>query len=509
MNELQKAIQKHLGVTLDGESVNYYQLLQVSPDANLETINRALKEAADKWNRSDRKSNPDAAKKVATLIKEAQSVLLDPNRRRAYDSSLPLAWDAPFDATMALPEYDIQDFGSIETRWAALVTAASIEPLLRTSNTATVSLPTATISPSITSRTSPSNAAKSSASGTPTDRVAMLRKKRQRQQIFIASGLIGAAFLFLGAAGAYYYNNQRKLAQAKAEADNPTPRPSLTPSGPNDPFLPGILPNDKEPGKQTTVRPSDFRSNLPSIGKDADQGTEKEVLANNGMASADSMPPVEKTPPQSEEMTKDSETMMDSDLAMMSGDKEAEKEMMQPESMTKDPAWTAAMNKAREAIKKADFESFKAEIERALPLNKTDDQEKMYKRLDQVGQLYEIAVTAMKDARKSLRGTEAISVGTGKVNIVEVKEDGLIIRKDGQNVTHKWSELPPGLALSVSNFTLSETDPTDVAARAVYLSLSPNQNAFQEKTIQGLWEKSLGKGSIRSDLPQAFKDVYE
>lgn len=502
MNELQKAIQKHLGVTLEGESVSYYQLLQVSPDANLETINRALKEAADKWNRSDRKSNPVEAKKVATLIKEAQSVLLDANSRQAYDLSLPLAWDAPFDATRVLPEYDIHDFGSIETRWAALVTAASIEPVLRTSNTATVSLSAATIPPSITTRSTPSTATKPNNPGAPADRVAMLRKKRQRQQIFIASGLIGAAFLFLGAAGAYYYNNQLKLAQAKAEADNPTPRPSTTPSGPNDPFLPGILPNNKEPGKQTAARPSDFRSNLPSIGKDADQGTEKEGMANNGMGSGDSMPPVEKAPTKSEEMTKDSETMM-------SGEKEAEKEMMQPESMTKDPAWTAAMNKARDAIKRADFESFKVEIERALPLNKSNDQENMYKRLDQVGQLYEIAVTAMKDARKSLRGTEAISVGTGKVNIVEVKEDGLIIRKDGQNVTHKWSELPPGLALSVSNFTLSETDPTDVAARAVYLSLSPNQNAFQEKTIQGLWEKSLGKGSIRSDLPQALKDVYE
>ena len=492
---------------MEGESVSYYELLQVSPDANLETINRALKEAADKWNRSDRKSNPVEAKKVATLIKEAQSVLLDPNSRQAYDLTLPLAWDAPFDATRALPEYDIQDFGSSETRWAALVTAASIEPLFRTSNTATVSLSAPTIPPGSTTRTTPSTTTKPNNSGAPTDRVAMLRKKRQRQQIFIASGLIGAAFLFLGAAGAYYYNNQLKLAQAKAEADNPTPRPSATPSGPNDPFLPGILPNDKEPGKQTATRPNDFRSNLPSIGKDADQGMEKEGMANNGMASSESMPPVEKTPLQSDEMAKDAETMMDSDPAMMTGEKE--KEMMQPESMAKDPAWTAAMNKAREAIKKADFESFKAEIERALPLNKTDDQENMYKRLDQVGQLYEIAVTAMKDARKSLRGTEAISVGAGKVNIVEVKEDGLIIRKDGQNVTHKWSELPPGLALSVSNFTLSETDPTDVAARAVYLSLSPNQNAFQEKTIQGLWEKSLGKGSIRSDLPQALKDVYE
>jgi hypothetical protein len=213
-------------------------------------------------------------------------------------------------------------------------------------------------------------------------------------------------------------------------------------------------------------------------------------------------------PPAEENMKKEAETAKDADAAMMSDDKD--KEMMdQSESMTKDPKWTDAMNKARDAIKKADFETFKAEIEKALPLNKSNDQEDMYKRLDQVGQLYEIAVTAMKDARKSLRGTETLSVGAGKVNIVEVKEDGLIIRQEGNNKTFKWSELPAGIAIAVSNFTLSETDPTDVAARAVYLAISPNQNAFQEKTIQGLWEKSLGKGSIRSDLPQALKDIYE
>jgi hypothetical protein len=336
----------------------------------------------------------------------------------------------------------------------------------------------------------------------------MLRKKRQRQQIYIASGLVGTAFLFLGAAGVYFYSNQIKIAQAKAEAESNTPKASTPPSSTPDPFLPGIPPNDREPGKQTSGRPSDFRSNLPSIGKDTSMGTETNGMASNEVESSDMMPPAGDTPPSDEKMEKESETAMDSNAAMMSEDDDEEM-MDPPESMANDPKWTDAMNKARAAIKKADFETFKAEIEKALPLNKSNDQENMYKRLDQVGQLYEIAVTAMKDARKSLRGTETLSVGAGKVNIVEVKEDGLIIRKDGSNVTHKWSELPPGIALAVSNFTLSETDPTDVAARAVYLSLSPNQNAFQEKTIQSLWEKSLGKGSIRSDLPQALKDTYE
>ncbi|MFN7291781.1 MAG: hypothetical protein ACK5YR_25390 [Pirellula sp.] len=508
MSELRKAIQKHLGITIEGESVTYYQLLRIPPTSDFDTINGALKETADKWNRSDRKSNPEAAKKVAALIKEAQSVLLNVDKRHAYDLSLSTAWNTPFDATAALPEYDIQDFGTAETRWTALVSATSIEPFLRTTGTATVSLPATFIPPNIPSRSPTSSASKSNTAGAGTDRAAILRKKRQRQQIYIASGLVGTAFLFLGAAGIYFYSNQLKLAQAKAEAESSTPKASTPPSGAHDPFLPGIPPNDKEPGKQTAGRPSDFRSNLPSIAKDSRAGMETDGMASNEMGSSEMMPPVGEMPPADENMKKEAETAMDADTAMMSDDKD--KAMMdQSESMTKDPKWTDAMNEARAAIKKADFETFKAEIEKALPLNKTNDQENMYKRLDQVGQLYEIAVTAMKDARKSLRGTETLSVGTIKVNIVEVKEDGLIIRKGGDNETHKWSELPPGIALAVSNFTLSETDPTDVAARAVYLALSPNQNAFQEKTIQGLWEKSLGKGSIRSDLPQALKDVYE
>ncbi|MCU0711622.1 MAG: J domain-containing protein [Pirellula sp.] len=561
MSELRQAIQKHLGITVEGESVSYYQLLGIPADARVEAINNALKVAADRWNQSDRKSNPEAAKKVAALIKEAQSVLLNADLRRNYDLSLmkqpgstreaeaatgrrsgngvekaetkrstaeastatidklddwddSIAWDAPFDATLTFPEYDTRDYGTAESRWAALASATSIDTFLRSTNTASLNptafttSPASTNPPSLPTRHPATGSPKSNPAGASMDRAAMLRKKRQRQQILLASGLVGTAFLFLGAAGVYFYSNQLKLAQAEAEAENDGPKTPPSSANANDPFLPGIPPNDKEPGKQSAARPKDFRSSLPSISKDPGPDMESSGMESSGMASNDSMPPKDDTPPPDDGMTKKPDSAMETNAGMMSDDKE--KEMMDPpSSMAKDPNWTEAMSKARAAIKKADFETFKTEIEKALPLSKSNEQENMYKRLDQVGQLYEIAVTAMKDARKSLRGTETLTVGAGKVNIVEVKEDGIIIRKDGDNITHAWNELPPGIAMAVSNFTLSETDPTDIAARAVYLSLSQTQNAFQEKTIQSLWEKSLGKGSIRQDLPQALKDTYE
>ncbi len=498
MTDIRRAIQKHLGITVEGESVSYYQLLGVPVDAKVELINSALKVAVDRWNQSDRKSDPEAAKKVATMIKEAQSILLSDDKRRAYDAALQaaqtklrdtelaasrqsnrtiqsnelhstsskttesstavmekvndwedsIAWNAPFDASIALPEYDVRDFGTSESRWTALVSATSIDAFLK-SNEATASAIPSTVTPPLMPRPS-SMPAKSNATGSSVDRAALLRKKRQRQQIILASGLVGTAFLFLAAAGVYYFTNQQRLAQAKLEAEKDTPAPTPDASGTNDPFLPGIAPNTKDPSKPSANRPSEIRSSLPSIAKDTGPDLEGDGMKPNGMDPQGNVPPMNDMPAKDDmpaketDMNNGSESNMENDSNMMSDDKDKEM-MIQPESMAKDPKWTEAMNKARAAIKKADFEAFKTEIEKALPLSKSTEQDDMYKRLDQLGQLHEIAVTAMRDARKSLRGTETLTVSNIKVNIVEVKEDGLIVRKEGDNITHAWNELPSEL----------------------------------------------------------------
>lgn len=507
MTELQKAIEQHLGLTFTSEKITYYQLLDVPTDSDNEAILKALKDAADKWNRSDRKSNPQGAKTVALMLKEAQSTLMHPDKRKEYDLRIGSivgskeregsAWDAPFDIAMSLPEYDIRDFGTPESLWSELVAVTSLEPFLKDERSRNVSASVQQVAFGGAARPVGSIAGKQTAASLGTDRVALLKKKRQRQQLIMASGLIGVALLFLGGASIYYFSNQLKLAEAKAKSEANRPAAVANPMGADDPFLPGIAPNANEPGKQTATRPSDFRSNLPSISSDMVGDTSNSA---EGMPSEPSM--------QNDKGMRGSDAGMGADPAVMP-DPQGGNKAMESQPMMADTKWSATMTKAREAIARADFAAFKEEIERASLLSKTQEQEAKYKRLDQLGQLYEIGVDAMKEARKSLRGAETLTVGNRKIAIVEVKEDALIVRQSGENETFAWNALPLGILLAISKFTLSDTDPTDVAARAVYLSFLPEKTPFHDKAIEGLWEACLGKGSIREDLPQALTDTYE
>ena len=171
--------------------------------------------------------------------------------------------------------------------------------------------------------------------------------------------------------------------------------------------------------------------------------------------------------------------------------------------------WVAAMVKGKEALSKADFPTFHKQMELAQPLSSNDELIAKQARLDQLGQLYEIFIKAAHEAKSKMRGAETLSVGKTLVSIVEVTENELIVRNQGKNERFAWDRLPPGIAMAIADLTLSDSEPTDVAARGVYFSLSPARNALTAKKVTEWFAKSVGKGPIRKDLVQALTDTYE
>ena len=145
----------------------------------------------------------------------------------------------------------------------------------------------------------------------------------------------------------------------------------------------------------------------------------------------------------------------------------------------------------------------------ALAVSSSDEMVSKQARLDQLGQLYEIFISSIREAKTKLNGAETISVGKLQATIVEIKEDQLIVKIQGKNEQYAWDRLPPGIAMALADLTLSDKEPTDIAARAVYCSLSPARNQLFEKRIKDWFEKSVGKGTIRKDLVQALTDTYE
>jgi hypothetical protein len=199
---------------------------------------------------------------------------------------------------------------------------------------------------------------------------------------------------------------------------------------------------------------------------------------------------------------------------------------MKPEEMKPEPApapapagespeWKTSMTQAKDLLVKGDLKKFEPLMASLLDKAITKEGKEQTLRLDQAGQLYKIYVESFEEAKKKAKGASSLKVGAAEVSIVEATSEKLIIREKGENKTYTWDKLPLGIAAALSDLGLSESDPVDVAARAIYFSLNPyyqeqaQVNKLITKRIDGWFERSAGKESVRADLKQFLTDKYE
>lgn len=530
MSELLLAIETHLGVRVVEDSLNHYSLLGLNRDAGPSEIKKALRTAVAAWNASDTKSDSESAQRVAKLIKQAQAVLLDSTKKLEYDEQLnrqalpsnrsffPRADPyAPFDPSECLVRAGMSSavfsFGSVNERWNELSRQL---PALAQSNT----LQVASVNRLGTDRTinqetatavwnRPAVQGESVAS-----RIERHKRKRKRTQGLYVAGFLVFATVFLGYAGIRFILNPQQIAQNQG-SDSGQPGPA------------------KEPSKSAV-------SSTKTIGgKNAPKSTGADsifVLPTLDMSDSSAAPRVEitesnpfGTPPAvlnvGEQIKPDlpmTESIPSSTLPSPSVGSEPiqsapmkpieEKPRVPTESAVLKSEWIAAMTKAKEAVDKADFATFYKHMELALPLSTNDEMGSKHARLAQLGLLYDMFIKALGEAKSKLSAGEALTVAKTQVSIVEIKDDMLIVRMQGKNERYAWDRLPPGIAMALADLTLSDQEPTGIAARAVYFSLSPSiadSKALFAKRVKDWFEKSVGKGTIRKDLEQALRDAYE
>jgi len=484
MSELVSAIEKHIGVRVVEDSLDHYSLLGLNKTAGPSEIKQALRTAVAAWNASDTKSDSESAQRVAKLIKQAQAVLLDSSKKLEYDeqlvrqalslkrSFLPASDPfAPFDPSECLVgaglSSTVLSFGSVKERWNELCRqipalaqsqAVQVASVNRLESDRTFAMETVTIV-----RSEPAVQTGSAAS-----RIEQLKRKRQRsKRLYVASFLVFAA-VFLCYAGIRFVLNRQQIAQNQGSDSGP-PGPATEPTR-------SAVSSTKTIGGKNAPRTigTDSVFVLPTLDRnDSSAASRVEITESNPLGN----PPM--VPNGAEPIPSD---------------------------------WIAAMSKAKEAVDKADFETFHKQMKVALPLSTGDEMGSKHARLDQLGQLYEIFIKSLREAKSKIRAGEALSVAKSQVSIVEIKEDMLIVRMQGKNERHAWDRLPPGIAMALADLTLSDQEPTGIAARAVYFSLSPASaagKALFAKRVKDWFEKSVGKGTIRIDLEQALTDKYE
>jgi hypothetical protein len=344
-----------------------------------------------------------------------------------------------------------------------------------------------------------------------------LKRQRIRRQRWTVGGMIVGAVVLLAAAGVVFLNNRLKYAAKEKERQAKIANPANADPAAASEGAPRSEPGDATRKPRRSEEP--VRSNLPSVNRSepaepsmASTGatmpmptndpatmpaepTRSESSAPAGNPAPNAPPETAGTPPASP------------DMAAANPDP--------PAATRESKSWVAWMKHAREDIEAKKFDAFEKSISQAIESAETADGKEQAARLDQLGQLYRIYVEGFEEAKRKARGATSIKVGNAEYSIVETTSQIVILRAKGKNQTHEWSKLNFGLAVAFSDLGLSTTEPTDLAARAVFFSLDPfyreaaQSNDLVQKRIDGWFEKSLGKGSVRADLKQALTDKYE
>ncbi|MFN7626422.1 MAG: hypothetical protein ACK5PZ_06295, partial [Pirellula sp.] len=89
MTDMIEAIERHLGRVLTTDQLDYYAVLGLEPFCEDEKkIRTAMQAAIATYKSSNTQSYPESSNKVAKLLKQAQAILLDAEKRGIYDAQL-------------------------------------------------------------------------------------------------------------------------------------------------------------------------------------------------------------------------------------------------------------------------------------------------------------------------------------------------------------------------------------------------------------------------------------
>lgn len=589
MNEILAAIEKHLKRPLKASQLDYYQVIGLEPFcADKSAIESALKTALEQI-RTSQSSTPATQENpsqtadpngslqvVQKLLRQAQSILLDPSKKTAYDSQLAKLFESQ------KKQKELGKNSSVRTQsTVGIVDRTSNKPSAGTSSptiapNASELLPLgdpmlpfnpASIAPDSLERTNASlnltpekrraelselfpslmlmsiqpeptqeqppawllaADRKPSANGSfadkdqqdaakrtdtkPTDTkrvdlVEQLRSRRRRRNLLAVGGMVLAALGLLGFASFRFLSNRQQVAQQ--DRNKPAVRPTDNPQGN---AIPGADPSNAKPPDLNIGATSKGRNRrgpnesplpeLPSVGFSTPDAS-LPMTDNPAMAKPPGNPDAPSNPepaPEPAPETPPKPTPVPTPVPAMANET---------------PEWKAGMAKAKEALVSRDPSKFEPLIAAMLDKATTKLGKDQTARLDQAGQLLTIYAESFEEAKLKAKGASSLKVGATEVSIVESTPEKLIIRAQGKNQSYEWDKLPFGIAAAICDLGLSESAPVDIAARAIFFSIHPfyqeaaKSNNLVTKRIDGWFERSLGKESIRTDLKQFLTDRYE
>ena len=515
-----------------------YQVLGLEDgEQDSAVIASALQSAISRLKDAKSQTDPSLWKKAARLVKGAQDVLSDPERKAKLDArfgiisrdALAAAQASPADALAAfLPPAD--PLSSANDPLAAVL--PSTNPLAPTEVSAEDPVPSSGSPRPANAATSeaveaPLNSMPPGLFGTPPssdDSPQLLpsmpvvakvpRPRRKRSNVgavlfftfaFGTFGAIGALVYFLifsggqvaitKSEGMISISAQPPSASGSTIVSQPRPVAPTPAQRPRDSIIGKLDPGALPPGLKG--QPSGLTSSLDSEFGGDSQANGSMPMKSLGMSDRTSASlPSNDVPP------------------MVSDDSPAMEPAIEPamKPLTDDLIAQAdqSLERVRQLIQSANWKEMKPAAEAALAQRMSADQMNEAKALFEVADLASYYRGGIEKAVAGLNiGNDFEVTEDFRVIVVETGPDLLVVRFNAKNRSFVFDELPWSLAHKLASFSMPD-DPTTEAAKAVYQAISPNANeAYRDQALKWLTDiQGEVEGADPERLGETIRNLF-
>ena len=460
-----------------------------------EGIDVAIQATIERLKRHKESADPEVWKTAARLVRQAESILRDSEKRNELDAQFGIVKipaepnvpveSAPFDPLAGvLPSAD--PLADAPPQTSQEVPPAPVAPVA-----SVVTAPAAPFTPS-----RPEIVAVKST--TPR------RRRRSSSSWFLGLMTLGlfaiigilAYFVFYGPGELAITRTDGSLTISTGKADGrdktAVPEPVMTDDGQAKTNFEPAVP---EPSRDAAADPSAAEKSLLRDGEPAEglPPELQELLDNKPM------PPAVKSP-----MPADGENDPNKMLPVKPAAETDETEMT--EEMV--AAVDTKIEQLRSLIRAAKWKEMTPAAAALKEQLMTGDQRIEVESLYQIADLASYYFGAIERGILGRQAAETITIaGALTVAIVEVGPDLLIIRYAGRNKSFKFSELPLNLAHRMAEFALAQDKATNVAAKACYQAISSLSNDDdRQEAIQWLREIQEDVAGVR---PKQIADTIE
>jgi len=382
-----------------------------------------------------------------TLMSEiqlAQSCLLDPAQKQAYDQQLHAYFSGQGASVTAA-----------QPATAAPVTASSGSASPATAAPAQTASPTATAAAASSDSSGDIKLKAKKASA------ATSAKSRAKSSAFgLYMGGVAIVLLAAIAGGAYYLFTEpvdEPIAQADPQPANPTPEPPQNEDADAKPKKGNSPPGPKSGNRPTS---NDLANSIPGL------GDPEETMAN--------MPEMKSEPPEPKATAED-QAALESALAT---------------------AWTG--------IGENDLAKSSIALDEVRQLPKTPEGKTDFARVDQFVQDLMAYNKALNEGTSSLRENEELTVGSTTFTVTTIDDNRIVIRFAGQNKGYERGQLPEGFQRAIALSRLKGEETVKQRIEAAHLLLSPKADI---EYVRDLWTQSGADGNDLAAL-EAGKRSY-